>query len=683
MNESFTILFLSDTHIGYPNHELSSFKVFDPLFLDIEKMKKCNLLPNLIVFGGDLAYGELESSSLSKQYKASREWLENLYKALNSTAEEIPIVFAPGNHDMDRIHRNEAEDVWIEGKADKDTVYREMTKQTTLWKSLLSRQRSWAEFLQSNNFKNVYFDQETNSSILKMNIGDHLIGVACLNSSWASYKDKQDSGMWIGRHQIEKVSQQLSDCNFRIAVSHHPTSCINESERQYISQKLEVLFHIHLHGHIHDQWFVDSEGHLKVASGSCYQGAEKENAYSYIVVDFAKKNASIYLRKFEEKGIGAWIPFYIPGKTNSEGIGVIHNLFSREKETTEVNNFSQGNKRIVPSQVIDTPELVSIETIDKFLDVLMDRFHFRVEQNSFASSSNPVVVYWPVRLRRPTPIHAVQCFAAAGLQKLGADIELFLDDLGNLDTTQEEFTGIINKWFSKVGADSSKIKVRLCSQVIANSLDVWNLLRGWYTHAKVDMGEVLEVSKLLTGNEIEKLQVRNLVNLKPRRLMTPAIVWSCFISLCRERNNSRFLTLGGYDECKLWSIWRRKLNHNNNIQYGHLYIPELYTIGSKDSEILKMRSGGIDIFWDAEEDIQKAILQELSSGESSPLLDSPNRLVPWCFSGCYLLPSFVAGKSSKINIDGINITSIEDLKTMRNFSNIVSPLAKCVSGWIF
>jgi hypothetical protein len=85
--------------------------------------------------------------------------------------------------------------------------------------------------------------------------------------------------------------------------------------------------------------------------------------------------------------------------------------------------------------------------------------------------------------------------------------------------------------------------------------------------------------------------------------------------------------------------------------------------------------------WDAEDDIRDVFHQELERNLREELL-SPNRIIPWCFSGCFLLPSFIAGKAPAMVIDSLNITSIHELKEVQDTSKLISPLARNISEWI-
>jgi 3',5'-cyclic AMP phosphodiesterase CpdA len=74
MPKPFLILHLSDAHIGNPKYALDSFNVFESLFDDLRRMRtRLDRAPDLIVFNGDLAYGEIHQSTLANQYEQAEK----------------------------------------------------------------------------------------------------------------------------------------------------------------------------------------------------------------------------------------------------------------------------------------------------------------------------------------------------------------------------------------------------------------------------------------------------------------------------------------------------------------------------------------------------------------------------------------------------------------------------------
>ena len=115
----------------------------------------------------------------------------------------------------------------------------------------------------------------------------------------------------------------------------------------------------------------------------------------------------------------------------------------------------------------NSPVALAITSFDEAISCLKDYFACNWETGTFAGT-NPLV-YWPVTLRHPTPIHAMQTFVAAMLQKVGAEVVLCLDDLGNQQYRSDSFFSIIRRWWRKVN-DSGQLGETCFSEISATAL---------------------------------------------------------------------------------------------------------------------------------------------------------------------------------------------------------------------
>ena len=679
MDPDLSILHLSDSHIGIPRNEIRSDQVFDHLFIDIKDITKKIPKPNLIIFSGDLVYGEKGESKISDQLIKANEFVIKVYESLGTTIKNTPIVIVPGNHDVNRETRDVAHDLYIEEIQNCQQIYDDMTSNNRTWKAIISRQQEWANFVEEIYNKNgqISLDKQINLSTGVISCGGKKIGVAGLNSSWAAYKDGQEAKLFIGKYQIDKALDLMKDCDFKLAISHHPISWLSTIEQNEISQTIEANFHIHLYGHQHNQWYIDANRHLKVEAGACYQGAKKEKAYSWTSINFNNQTCEIKFRKFEEKGEGGWVPYIIRGKTDNEGNGNIHNLFSPKGDQETTHSSGDETRLKYP-----TKKFSELESISELIEILKEYFSCRWEPYKFENKDLPINIYWPIRLRKANPIHAVQCFIAAGLQRKGAKVYLSLDDLGNIETSTDEFYSAINKWFIKGGGDFDKLIINNCSDIISASNDVWSLLQSWLSNTTVRMEDVLLISKLIGESEFNLKISEVLANKKPRRLMTPAVVWASLSAITQENEQSRYITLGGYDEQNLWKTGRERTSLFRNLFIGHLYIPKLLSPSNNNNKTFHMGDTSTIIEWDAEEDI-KAALSIDNCNYTRKDFEESSRIIPWCLTGCVQLPSFLNdfdyfsyictnGLSSIYQIDAEDLTTKIDFISKEIYKWILS-----------
>ena len=316
------------------------------------------------------------------------------------------------------------------------------------------------------------------------------------------------------------------------------------------------------------------------------------------------------------------------------------------------------------------------------MGTLDDFFSFRWERSSFDFDCAKPLVYWPVRLRRPTPIHAAQSFAASGLQRRGAVISLFIDDLGEQDFSVNAFVQKLQTWFTANGGVPSDLEITKFSDVIPpiengsrETARPWPTVRKWLGDTEYRMELVLRLAKLIPtsgGVTFEELADR-----RPRRLLTPALVWSCLEYLHMKNPDRRLITLGGYDERPLWEAWRER-SISPSASVGHLYAPQLSEFDNQHGSVaLHMaRTTRYSLEWNSKDDIRTALQSEFSSDDS---WYETGRLVPWCLKSCVFLPRFFSGQELRLQIadgDVYLTTSLEAISPAKLSHYLVDELAK-------
>jgi nucleoside phosphorylase len=289
-------------------------------------------------------------------------------------------------------------------------------------------------------------------------------------------------------------------------------------------------------------------------------------------------------------------------------------------------------------------------------------FRFGWEQTSFAPGPE-FVVYWPVTLRQPTPIHAVQTFAAAVLQRFGGKIKLCLDDLGNRSSTPQVFCSAVERWLNRVGGNYDQIEIRTFSEFLNDNLDAWPVMQTWLGKTNDRMQQILEISKILEGESNSEVTAIALKERKPRRLLTPATVWSVLAAVRKNTGQLPLVTLGGVDEKPLWKSWRNSICTDERI--GHLYNRRLGKEKPVHMEVTKLG-------WDSRDDVVAALSK--SFAEDVPLDD--DSLLNWTLHGCVQLPQFV--KSDCTSLDHIELpTSLQEAQQRTH------EFADLVSKWLF
>lgn len=326
--------------------------------------------------------------------------------------------------------------------------------------------------------------------------------------------------------------------------------------------------------------------------------------------------------------------------------------FPQEETLAQSMDVARGES-VQGTQVVDLAGVI---------EVLVNRFRFGWVQGTH-QPSDTFAVFWPVTLRQPTPIHAVQAFAAAVLQRFGGQVFLCLDDLGNQQSTVETFCSSIRRWMERVEADFDAVDVSRFSDYMSDSLDAWPVMQAWLGKTDDRVKQILEISKILEANSDEATTDNALRNRKPRRILTPATVWSVLESVrSKIEQECSTITLGGVDEKPLWRTWRNNICSGERV--GHLYNPKL---GSNEP----IHMAKTDLGWDSVDCVRDAF--ELSLREPNSL--AQDALIPWTMRGCVELPAFIMSGFSETESPFIG--SIDNAMTMRE------SWADAVSAWLF
>ena len=356
----FTILNISDVHIGHPARDLDSLEVFESLFRDLAQQTQRHGPPHFVIFSGDAAYGTHPDRPLNEQYGQFKFFLERVLSATGRDLQDTPFFMVPGNHDVDRNVVDATQTEWLNRRRQNPEASKEIGEEmrlgskSPLWTRFLDRLRPWATFVEGLNQPGIKFDSELMTSSLVLEHEGTKIGVFGLNSAWAATNDEDRGRLFIGKHQFQTAQDFAAGVDFPIAVAHHPPSCLGESESRSVEERLRTRFRMFFHGHEHRSWFEDLPQHASLAAGACYQGSEKDNSYSWIQIDFRERQATVFLRTYSDRGAGGWHQDSIEGLTDEKRGGTLRALFSDPASRT-------GSRRRRPDLQIEAVESPAFE----------------------------------------------------------------------------------------------------------------------------------------------------------------------------------------------------------------------------------------------------------------------------------------------------------------------------------
>ncbi len=224
---------------------------------------------------------------------------------------------------------------------------------------------------------------------------------------------------------------------------------------------------------------------------------------------------------------------------------------------------------------------------------------------------------------------------AAGLQKVGCDISLWIDDLGNEDYTIDSFIPYLKQWFNKAGGKEELIDVRQFKEIHSSDNEhvdsAWEMLQNWLANDAYKTDDILKISKILPQKKeySSDFVIGELKKHRPRRVMTPAMVWTCMLVLNQEKSSKPIITLGGYDEQTLWEAWRTCCGPQK-MKVGHIYLSRLTQTTKQGEQTVHMSKKSME--WASKEDIEN----EFNMNKDGLNWTNLSSIIPWTINNCAL-----------------------------------------------
>lgn len=300
------ILHISDFHLDQKDKEDNVNHIVIPLINRLERVIIEKPI-DLIFFTGDLVnnggknYSGLEEAFIDFEIT----FIEPLLKVTSLNKDSF--FFVPGNHDINRS----LDSIYIENGLTQNLNSQEKLNEFYKKPEGVDRIKEYQEFEE-------HFYKESESKInltlfnstFKKKINGLNIGICCLNSSWRCYDSKTDNGkILIGEKQILDSLNDLSDCNIKIALSHHHYDILSEFDKEIVEDLLIQHFNLYFTGHNHQsksKYVQDPDGQLFTfcATGTLTNNIRKperkfENGFA--IIDYDLENNKITSSYFKSE----------------------------------------------------------------------------------------------------------------------------------------------------------------------------------------------------------------------------------------------------------------------------------------------------------------------------------------------------------------------------------------------
>ena len=289
---SITWLHISDLH--YRDTQSYHIEVVEKaLIRDLKRMITKGLLPDFVVFTGDLAF-----SGQADQYN----WVEGFLDRLLSTCQitdRSRLFIVPGNHDIDR---SRIDSITASG-ALKTLTSAEAVSEFLGPKGSGSRSAVFAKFGPYWEFFNRYFkdiaraDHNDYFWTRRVRLGQHVIGLLGLNSAWMSGFNRMQTlklstrgVLIVGERQVWEALRKIDDeggADLVVALLHHPLDNLTDAfDKQIVQSMLRRHCDFILHGHLHHPDVLsvsalDGETYL-IPAGACYDSPSLPTGYNFV-----------------------------------------------------------------------------------------------------------------------------------------------------------------------------------------------------------------------------------------------------------------------------------------------------------------------------------------------------------------------------------------------------------------
>jgi hypothetical protein len=293
------VLHLSDFHFR-ASTTWDASTVLGRLAVDIGRMTRQGLAPDLIVLTGDIAY-----SGKAAEYDLARAWITSeLLPAAKLGVDRLVIV--PGNHDADRSRVDfVAQQI---GKGIRDERSQQRVTEVLDGDGgalLLRRLAAFMEFVNALGVAGAPLVRPWYRATFELD--GIKLHCAAMASSWLSADDSDYGGLLLGLRQCNEVLKGADQADVVLVALHHPWDYVAEWDRRSSLAEIERSAGLILRGHLHEarhdyRQSVRHDGVLELAAGACYETSEHPNSYHLVELWPAaprERRARVHVRSWD------------------------------------------------------------------------------------------------------------------------------------------------------------------------------------------------------------------------------------------------------------------------------------------------------------------------------------------------------------------------------------------------
>ncbi len=301
------IIHISDFHLESETPTPKKVKIIESLAEDLKKHVNDD---TILVFTGDLIdKGGLNFKDPELCFLSFEDIFVNTILKNNPTLKN-KIFIISGNHDVYRSKIDEIIETGIKGNLINTSnlenfISSNRNENNSVYLKRLENYKDWEK-----DFYKDYPNSELSNfeNSFKLNLDNRNIGISCFNSSWLCKNDDDKGNILLGKNQIENSLVFLKECDFKIALIHHPLEFFKEFDFEDIKPLIYKNYDTLLTGHVHkldSEYAQNLNGRIFISvANSTIADTPKESVYvnGYTIVDFNNhSNIQVEYRKYIEK----------------------------------------------------------------------------------------------------------------------------------------------------------------------------------------------------------------------------------------------------------------------------------------------------------------------------------------------------------------------------------------------
>lgn len=267
------VLHLTDFHYsGKSKTKYDESKVVSSI---IDQVKKLDIIPDLIIFSGDLTFS---GSKLDDFRNAYQLFFVPLLKTLNLPKENL--FFCPGNHDIDRSKVSTAIIDLIDKFQSNKELESFFSKPTMDSKYVMEPLNNYNTFIDETftNGKDDFISERYTCH--KRLINGKQIGVFCGNTAIRAVGSQDEGNLILCPSDLKEGMNFIKGCDFKIFIHHHPLNQLKLYNSYEVEDFVHNNFNVSFSGHLHKEKtsvvFTHNDGILKISTAASL--AEKDGS---------------------------------------------------------------------------------------------------------------------------------------------------------------------------------------------------------------------------------------------------------------------------------------------------------------------------------------------------------------------------------------------------------------------